>query len=349
MATPSTFAGPRARAARHATSAESMPPESPAARARSRSGARSRACRARARPAPTARQRVRPDGDRRQTPRSSSQRRCRRRRDRLAMLGRARDDLAGGVEREAGAVEHQVVLPADLVDEHQRAAPAARGRRQHARAQVALLDRERRRRDVDDDLGAGAHQRLDRIGAVEPRRPEVGVVPDVLADRDPQAPAAKEDGRDLGGRRRSSATRRTRRRSAAATCARRAPPGRLDQRGAVGEAAPVGRRRRARGSRRAPRSSPPAARRRQRVERGAGRLDEGGPLEQVLGRIAAERQLGEDRQLRAARLGRGQGVQHQPAVPVEVADGGIDLPERDLHVVYSTGRAPGVRRDKMNV
>ncbi len=108
-------------------------------------------------------------------------------------------------------------------------------------------------------------------------------------------------------------------------------PAAVDQGGAVVETAPVGRL--------APlgepdqrRGRPAGPRRGQRVERGARRLDERGTLEQVLGRIPAERQLGEDGQRGAARLGRSQGLQHQPAVPVEVADGGVDLRERDLHV-----------------
>ena len=126
--------------------------EARAARARSRSGARSRACRAPAPPAPSAR------------PSCSNAPQLARRRAPLdvdddqigRVLGGARDDLAARVERQAGAVEDQIVLAADLVDEQQRPAPAPRRRRQHARAQVALLDGERRGREVEDDLGAGA-------------------------------------------------------------------------------------------------------------------------------------------------------------------------------------------------
>ena len=265
------------------------------------------------------------------------------------MLGAARDHLAGGVERQAGPVEHQIVLSADLVDEQQRAAPSPRGGRQHARAQMALFDGEGRGREVEDDLRAGAHQGLDRIGAVEPRRPEIGVVPDVLADGDPQGSPAERDGRDLGGRIEVAplVEHVVRRQERLADDVRH--PTAVDQRGAVVEPVPVGRLAPL-GEPHQRRGRPAGARRRQRVERGTRRLDEGGTLEQILGRISAERQLGEDGQRGAPRLGRGQGLQHQTSVPVEVADGGIDLSERDLHfrVILQGGR-PGVGRDKMTV
>ena len=62
------------------------------------------------------------------------------------------------------------------------------------------------------------HQLLDGVVAVQALRPEVGVVPDVLADRHAQAAAAEQAQAHRRSRARSSATRRTRRRWAAATC-----------------------------------------------------------------------------------------------------------------------------------
>ena len=146
--------------------------------------------------------------------------------DGALVLGAARDDLAAASSARAGAVEDQIVLPAHLIDEHQRPRPAPRRGGQHARAQVALLHGVGRGRDVDDDLGAGGDQRLDRIGAVEALRPEIGVVPDVLADRDAEAPAAEGHGGAPRSPARSSATRRRRRRWAGATCASRTRRGR---------------------------------------------------------------------------------------------------------------------------
>ena len=115
-------------------------------------------------------------------------------------LARLRDDFTARVEHRARPVEHQIVLSTDLVDEHQRQTPATRGGRQHPWSQVPLFDRERRRRDVDNEISPGIHELLDRIVAVEPPRPKVGVVPDVFTNRDPQAPAAKRRDGGLGAR-----------------------------------------------------------------------------------------------------------------------------------------------------
>ena len=54
-----------------------------------------------------------------------------------------------------------------------------------------LAGRERRRRQVDDRLGAGADQLLDRIVVVAAALPEVAIVPDVLADADAEPRAAE--------------------------------------------------------------------------------------------------------------------------------------------------------------
>ena len=189
-------------------------------------------------------------------------------------------------------------------------------------------------------------QRLDRIGAVEAARPEVGVVPDVLADREPQQRPAERHRRHLGrglevaplvehvvGRQQRLARRRR-------------DPAAVDQRGAVGDG-PSGR-----AGRQALRETRPAtavARRRRApppapASEARRRVEEAGPLEQILGRIAGEGQLGKDRQLGAAALGRGRALEHEPAVAVEVADGRVDLAERDLHARHFTRRHRGDRR-----
>ena len=144
-------------------------------------------------------------------------------------------------------------------------------------------------------------QRLDRVGAVEPVRPEVGVVPDVLADRDAQAPAAKVDRRDLGRRLEVAPFVEDVVGGQQRLAHHRGDPAVLDQRGRVGDAAP-GRASRAsareirpaaRGAGRRPRAGVPRAGGRpcQRLQRRAGRGQEGRALEQVLGRVARERQL----------------------------------------------------------
>ncbi len=78
------------------------------------------------------------------------------------------------VEHDRTTVEHQLVLATDLVDVHDRRVRVGRPCRQHPLALGALAGVERRRVDVDADLGTG--------GSLLGDRPER--TPDVLADRD---------------------------------------------------------------------------------------------------------------------------------------------------------------------
>ena len=189
-----------------------------------------------------------------------------------------------------------------------------------------------RRRQVDDDLGARGDQRLDGIAAVEALGPEVGVVPDVLADRDAQPAAAKRERRHLGRRARSTATRRRRRRWAAATCAPR-------ERRARRRSAPRCSRGRARarpgarGTRPGPRPSRRPARSPARPEsrakpRGtrAARADPWADTRRWPAR-------GKRRARRPAPRPR-RPLQNQPTVAVEVADRRIHLSQRELHVTF---------------
>ena len=96
---------------------------------------------------------------------------------------------AARVERAAPAVEHQVVVAAELVDVDERHAVLARHAAEHLLAPLVLAGRERRRRQVDDRLGAGADQLLDRIVVIAAPLPEVAIVPDVFADADAEPPS----------------------------------------------------------------------------------------------------------------------------------------------------------------
>ena len=141
----------RARApAMHATTAESMPPESPMSAPR-KTAAASVVARAQHQRVQR-RTRVRFGRTAASSPRPAFDIDARSRSGRV-LGARARPPRLG-VERQAGAVEHQVVLAADLVDEHQRALPVPRHGRQHARPQVPLLDGEGRGRDVDEQVRA---------------------------------------------------------------------------------------------------------------------------------------------------------------------------------------------------
>ncbi len=67
------------------------------------------------------------------------------------------------------------------------------------------------------------------------------------------------------------------------------------------------------------------------LERLRGRADEPGPQEQILRRIARDRELGEEDQVGALVAGLGEAREDQVAVAVEVADDGVDLRERQSH------------------
>ena len=118
-------------------------------------------------------------------------------------------------------------------------------------------------------------------------------------------------------------------------------PAAVDQRGAVGDGrARTGRPAAAPGNptthrRRAPTPAP----RQRRAATRARRVEEGRPLEQVLRRVAGQRELGKDDQLGALRA-RPRRVASSTSrrLPVEVADGRVDLSERDLHARHSTDK-----------
>ena len=89
------------------------------------------------------------------------------------------------MQPERGAVEHQLVLPADLVDVDQRQAALGDARDRDVEPHVVLVAPVGRAVRHDQDLGAGLGQALDHVLG----RP----TPDVLADRDADPHAAEID------------------------------------------------------------------------------------------------------------------------------------------------------------
>ena len=75
----------------------------------------------------------------------------------------------------------------------------------------------------------------------------------------------------------------------------------------------------------------PARRLRDLRERALRRPHEAGPQEEVLGRVAGDGELGEDRDVRAGLPRLLEPVEDEGAVAVEIADGGIDLGESEAH------------------
>ena len=97
---------------------------------------------------------------------------------------------------------------------------------QHFAADGALVVPERRRRKIDVQSGMLAHELFHGIDRVEPARPEVLVVPGILADGDGEANAFEFDHLSAGRRAKSSAARRRRRRRAGGACAAQGADGR---------------------------------------------------------------------------------------------------------------------------
>ena len=79
----------------------------------------------------------------------------------------------------------------------------------------------------------------------------------------------------------------------------------------------------------------------------AGAGDEGGFLEQVGGRVAADGELGKEHEISASVLGAAGEFEDLLGVSVKVADGGVDLGERDLHTSsVAIGGRPAVDQER---
>ena len=72
---------------------------------------------------------------------------------------------------------------------------------------------------------------------------------------------------------------------------------------------------------------------RDRVERGAGRLDEAGAEEQILGRVPGDRELGEDHEVDAFGARVLDRADDGGAVAVQIADDHVQLSEREAHEI----------------
>ncbi len=256
------------------------------------------------------------------------------------MFGRPGDQLAVGIQDQAGSVEDEIVVAAHLIDEHQRAAPAAGGGGQHARAQVPLLDGVGRGGDVDQDLGALGHQLLDGIFPVQPLRPEVGVVPDVLADRDAEAAAAQFDAGDVGGRLEIPPLVEHVVGGQQRLAVQRHHAALVQQRRAVGDASTGARLPRRDGFGKTDQQGRVAGAGHQLLQGPLRVGDERRPFQQIPRRIPGHRQLGRDQQRRPGGLGAGQRFVDQPDVRREVPDGRVQLPQGDLHRVILTASGP---------
>ena len=125
------------------------------------------------------------------------------RRHRLAERRELRAEGQVGVEHEGGALEHELVLAADLVDVDERQAGVLDARHRHVEPLVDDAAPVGRAVRHQQNLAAGLADAFDRLRA-----------PDVLADRHADAQPAEIDRPRHLARPRTPASRRTRRNSA---------------------------------------------------------------------------------------------------------------------------------------
>ena len=226
------------------------------------------------------------------------------------------------------AIEDQFIIRADEVDLGERDFLVARHAPQHLQPRALLAVTPGRRGKVQDDFRALGDEFPDRVAPVDPVRPEILVVPDVLADGDAKPVAVERERRDVFGRLEIAVLvkhivgRQQTFRGAPDDFAMLQHGGGIFQpaagllRIAVHVADAERHRADARGG---------------FGERGEIGVNEIGALEQVARRVAAEEQLGREDEFRAA--GAGLVVAGQELQPVggEIADGRIELEQADDH------------------
>ena len=244
---------------------------------------------------------------------------------RLLEPGGARDDLSLVVEHDGVAVEDELVLPADEIAERDVRRVVTRARDEHLLAVLRLPDVEGRRAQVDEQRRAGQRE----VGRGWPR------LPDVLADRRPDEHVAHLEQQQLApGREVAVLVEDAVVREEVLAIDALDRPLCADE-GGVREIAVE--------RRRAHQRDRVGARARDLVDGLARCTHEAGPEQQVLGRVARDGELGEDDEVcrRALRL-RHRG--HDPLdVPLQVADDGVQLRERDPHAgILHTGKAAAV-------
>jgi hypothetical protein len=238
--------------------------------------------------------------------------------------------LAIGVEDDAGTIEHQAIVASDLVHHGHRHAIIARNGRQHLAAQLAFADPERRGRYVEHKVAACFQELFDRICGIEPPPPKMSVIPRVFADRQRHLLPAKRKQLLLAGR--SEVTRFVK-----DVVSRQQFLGLqefefaiLEQGGGIHDRLPgVGICR-----------CDQAADYRDAAGLGGNAIhgfavpgDEGWPFHQVAGRVSTNGKFGKQNQSRSRGLGAPRKVDDFGSVTAEIINRGIDLTERDPHVL----------------
>ena len=236
----------------------------------------------------------------------------------LLELGRAREQRAGVVDDEGVPVEDQLVLAADQRAEGERGSVLARALADHQLALEPLAGVVGGGREVDDQRGTGQRH----VGARRTR------LPDVLADRDPDAMLAELDQRTgaAGLEVALLVEDAVVGQQDLAVDARHAPVGE-HRRGVVD----VGGALRKADDRDEPRVCSGEA-----VDRRARVAQEVLLVEQVLGRVAGDRQLAEQRQVRLLIARAAERRLDRGLVGGDVAHRGIQLAERQAQRGHTT-------------
>ncbi len=225
------------------------------------------------------------------------------------------DQPAIGVERERGAIEHQLVLAADEVEVDQRQAGFRHPCHGKLHPVVLLAGLEGRRIDDDQELGTAFLEPLGNVGK-----------PHVLADHGPETDSAtilEVEPHRSGNRPRGKHPLLVEH-PVIRQLVLRPPP--LDhtvgqQEDAIARALSGLRP----GSAKQDGGRPRRRVRRQRIDQRRRALQQRRLEHQILERVAGERKLGKHDEIRASRTGVGMKPPDQRQIAVEVTDGGIAL------------------------
>ncbi len=247
----------------------------------------------------------------------------------LLEIATADDERPGGIEPERVAVEDELVVSAHLVHVVQRPAILRGLLPDHVAAQRRLADREGARRDVQQDRRAAVGELADRIARIQPLGPVVAIVPDLLADGQPERHALELERLDpragleipilvehvVGGQERLVVP--------PDDVSRVAQGGGVEQRVAL----PRGVRRHAADDE----AEPLVGQCRDSLEQVEVGLDEAVVVEQVPGRITSRGQFGEDDQVGTRAAGAIDSLPDLLKCVFERADGEVQLREREPH------------------
>ena len=248
----------------------------------------------------------------------------------LLEVAPAHHQVALAVEPERVPVEHQLVVAPDLVHVEQGSPVLRRFLSNHVAADRGLADREGTRRDIEQDRGAAVGELAHRVAGIEALRPEVAIVPDLLAHGQPEAHAFEVEWLDaaaglevavlvedvVGRQQRLVVTPG----DAAPVTERRGVEERVAVAGGV------------RGHAADHEPEPVVGQRRDAREQVEIRADEALVVEQVARRVAGGRELGEHDEVRTGATGAVHGLAHLVVGLLEGSDREVQLRQRESHV-----------------